>query len=394
MHGIPVGATVHRGATPIAAPAVKAMRKQTMYARKSEGDGAEKRAVARFGSDEERWEAVVNRDRGAEGHFVLCVVTTGIYCRPGCPARRPRRENVRFFDCGEEAERAGFRPCKRCRPNAPPLDERRAAAVARVCRLVETAEEVPDLDALAAEAGMSRSHFHRVFKAVTGLTPRAYASAHRARRVRDTLREGSTVTDAIYDAGFASASRFYEVSEKLLGMTPAAYRRGGRAETIRFALGECSLGSILVAATEKGVCAILLGDDPDALVRELEDRFAKASLIGGDDDFEGMVARVVALVESPALGHDLPLDVRGTAFQQRVWLALRGVPAGSTESYAEIADRIGAPGAARAVARACASNPAAVAIPCHRVVRRDGALSGYRWGVERKRALLEREAGV
>ena len=365
-----------------------------MHGKSIEGEGAGIRAGTRFESDDERWEAVIGRDTRAEGHFVFGVATTGIYCRPGCPARRPRRENVRFFARAEEAERAGFRPCKRCRPNASSLKEQHAAAVARACRLIESAEEAPDLATLAGAAGMSRYHFHRVFKAVTGLTPRAYASAHRARRVREALHQGSTVTDAIHDAGFGSASRFYDASEEVLGMPPASYRRGGREETIRFALGECSLGSILVAATVNGVCAILLGDDPDSLLRNLEDRFASARLVGGNESFERLVARVVALVEAPALGHDLPLDVRGTAFQQRVWQALRDIPAGSTESYAEIAARIGASGAARAVARACAANPAAVAVPCHRVVRQDGGLSGYRWGVERKAALLEREAGA
>ena len=357
-------------------------------------EGAREPGAARFESDDARWAAVLNRDRRAEGHFVLGVTTTGIYCRPGCPARRPRRENVRFFARGEDAERAGFRPCKRCRPNAPSLEERRTDAVAIACRLIETAEEMPGLDALAAAAGMSPYHFHRVFKAATGLTPRAYAAAHRAERMREALRGGAAVTDAIYDAGFGSSSRFYDRSSEVLGMTPARYRRRGQSEIIRFALGECSLGSILVAATEKGVCAILLGDDPDALLRDCERRFANARLVGGDRAFEGLVARAVALVEAPALGSDLPLDVRGTAFQQRVWQALRDIRAGSTESYAGVAARIGAPGAARAVARACAANPLAVAIPCHRVVRRDGGLSGYRWGVERKAALLEREAGA
>ena len=351
------------------------------------------RAAGRFRTDEERWEAVVHRDHRAKGHFVLCVLTTGIYCRPGCPARRPRRENVRFFARAEEAEQAGFRPCKRCRPNAPLQGAQHATLVTRACRLIERAEEAPDLATLAGEAGMSRYHFHRLFKATTGLTPRAYAAAHRARRVREALGKGATVTQAIHAAGYGSAGRFYDTSEEVLGMPPASYRRGGRAETIRFALGECSLGSILVAATENGVCTILLGNDPAALLRELEDRFPNARLAGGDESFEQLVARVVALVEAPALGHDLPLDVQGTAFQQRVWQALGDIPAGSTESYTDVATRIGAPGSARAVARACAANPVAVAIPCHRVVRRDGALSGYRWGVERKRTLLEREKG-
>jgi AraC family transcriptional regulator of adaptative response/methylated-DNA-[protein]-cysteine methyltransferase len=240
---------------------------------------------------------------------------------------------------------------------------------------------------------MSPYHFHRVFKAVTGLTPKAYAAARRAVRVRDELAEGTnSVTQAIYGAGFNSSGRFYAKAEEMLGMTPTAFRKGGDAAAIRFAVGECSLGSILVAATEKGVCAILIGDDPDELAHELQDRFPRADLIGGDAAFEALVARVVGFVEAPALGCNLPLDVRGTAFQQRVWQALRAIPAGETASYAEIARRIGAPGSARAVAQACAANNIAVAIPCHRVVRNDGALSGYRWGVERKRALLARES--
>jgi len=239
---------------------------------------------------------------------------------------------------------------------------------------------------------MSPYHFHRVFKGVTGLTPKAYAAAHRARRVRAELTHSQTVTEAIFDAGFNSGGRFYATSDELLGMTPTDYRAGGARADIRFAVGECSLGSILVARSEKGVCAILLGDDPEQLTRDLQDRFARANLIGGDREFERLVAKIVGFVEAPAIGLDLPLDVRGTAFQQRVWQALRKIPAGSTASYSDIAQRIGAPKAVRAVAQACAANNIAIAIPCHRVVRNDGALSGYRWGVERKRALLAREA--
>jgi AraC family transcriptional regulator of adaptative response/methylated-DNA-[protein]-cysteine methyltransferase len=231
-----------------------------------------------------------------------------------------------------------------------------------------------------------------VFRATTGVTPRAYAAAHRARRVRDELSRSSTVTEAIYGAGFNSSGRFYATSSEVLGMTPSDFRAGGSGTAIRFAVGECSLGSILVAATDRGVCAILLGDAPEPLVRDLQDRFPRARLIGGDRDFEQLVARVVGLVEAPALGLDLPLDVRGTAFQQRVWRALRAIPAGSTATYTQIAERLGAARAVRAVARACAANAIAVAIPCHRVVRSDGGLSGYRWGVARKRALLAREA--
>jgi AraC family transcriptional regulator of adaptative response/methylated-DNA-[protein]-cysteine methyltransferase len=345
-----------------------------------------------FADDEARWAAVTHRDRRADGAFYYSVRTTGVYCRPSCASRRARRENVRFHATREEAERAGFRPCRRCRPHQAGVTEQRAAAVARACRLIAAAEELPDLDALAQAAGMSRFHFHRVFKATTGVTPRAYAAAHRAQRVRDELSHSDSVTQAIYDAGFNSNGRFYATSAQVLGMTPRNFRAGGAGASIRFAVGECSLGSILVAATDKGLCAILLGDDPAALVRELQDRFPKAGLLGGDATFEALVARVIGFVEAPGLGLDLPLDVRGTAFQQRVWQALRRIPAGSTASYTAIARRIRAPRAVRAVARACASNPLAVAIPCHRVVRTDGGLSGYRWGVERKRALLDREA--
>jgi AraC family transcriptional regulator of adaptative response/methylated-DNA-[protein]-cysteine methyltransferase len=358
------------------------------------GSGERIRRTANFADESERWAAVTRRDPHADGQFFYSVSTTGVYCRPSCPSRRARREHVCFHATIADAERAGFRACKRCRPNEPGLADMRAAAVARACRLIEQQDEVPGLDALAAAAGMSRFHFHRIFRSVTGVTPKAYAAAHRARRVRDELTRQATITDAIYGAGFNSNSRFYAAAPGVLGMTPTRYRAGGAGECIHFAVGECSLGSVLVAATDKGVCAIMLGDDPDGLVRHLQDRFPKAGLVGGNTGFEHLVANVVALVEAPARAVNLPLDVRGTAFQQRVWQALRKIPVGSTASYADIARRIGMPKAVRAVAQACGANPIAIAIPCHRVVRRDGGLSGYRWGVERKRALLEREAPV
>jgi AraC family transcriptional regulator of adaptative response/methylated-DNA-[protein]-cysteine methyltransferase len=339
-----------------------------------------------------RWAAVLARDTTADGDFVYSVGTTGVYCRPSCASRRARPEHVAFHQTTADAERAGFRPCLRCRPDRPPLVEQHAATVARLCRFIESAEQAPSLDALAQEAGLSVYHLHRLFKAATGLTPKAYAAAHRARRVRAELGRSDTVTEAIYGAGYNSNGRFYAQSNDVLGMTPSRYRAGGADTDIRFAIGECSLGSILVAASEIGVCAILIGDDPDALAHDLQDRFPRAKLIGGDAAFERLVAKVVGLVEAPAVGLDLPLDVRGTAFQQRVWQALRDIPAGRTLSYADLARRIGAPKSVRAVAQACAANALAVAIPCHRVVRNDGALSGYRWGVERKRMLLDREA--
>jgi len=341
--------------------------------------------------DDTCWSAVERRDHAADGAFVYSVRTTGVYCRPSCASRLPRRQNVAFHKTCADAERAGFRPCKRCRPNEPALAEARAAAVVRACRLIEEAEEVPSLDALARAAGMSRFHFHRVFKAVTGVTPKTYAAAHRGRRVREELASRGTVTEAIYGAGFNSNSRFYAAAPGLLGMTPTQFRNGGSGNVIRFAVGECSLGAIIVAATDKGVCAIEFGDDPEALVRGLQDRFPNGRLIGGDASFERLVAKVVGFVETPVRGLDLPLDIGGTAFQQRVWNAIRDIPAGSTASYRDLAKRIGAPKAVRAVAQACAANGIAVAIPCHRVVRTDGSSSGYRWGVDRKRALLARE---
>jgi AraC family transcriptional regulator of adaptative response/methylated-DNA-[protein]-cysteine methyltransferase len=346
-----------------------------------------------FTDDESRWQAVVSRDPAADGVFVYSVRTTGVYCRPACAARRALRENVRFHATCRDAEAAGFRPCKRCKPTGEGLAARHASAVARACRAIEEADDVPSLDDLANSVGMSSYHFHRIFKAHTGVTPRGYAAAHRAQRVRRELTQSPTVTSAIYGAGFNSNSRFYESSREVLGMTPKAFREGGRSMVIRFAIGESRLGPILVAASDQGVCAILLGDDPAELVRDLEDRFPEAELIGGDAEFERLVARVVGFVEMPSVGLDLPLDIRGTAFQQRVWEALRKIPPGSTATYADIAERIGRPKSVRAVAQACAANTLAVAIPCHRVVRTDGSLFGYRWGVERKERLLRRERG-
>ncbi len=315
-----------------------------------------------------------------------------MYCRPSCAARLPKPEHVEFYATCEEAEHAGFRPCKRCKPRQVSAVAQHSEKIASACRLIENAETPPSLELLARHAGLSISHFHRVFKAETGLTPKEYAAAHRNNLVRKTLQRSHTVTDAIYDAGYNSNSRFYENADQILGMTPSKYRAGGTRTEIRFAVGECSLGSILVAQSDRGICAILLGDEPDALARELQDQFPQANLIGGNAGFEQLVAKVVGFVEAPAIGLDLPLDVRGTAFQQRVWQSLRKIPAGSTASYTDIAKLIGSPKSVRAVAQACGANTLAVAIPCHRVVRNDGALSGYRWGVERKRALLEKEA--
>lgn len=345
-------------------------------------------------ADDPRWARIVARDKTADDCFWYSVATTGIYCRPSCPSRTANPRNVQLHNTLAAAKATGFRPCKRCNPDGISIDGENAAIIAQTCRLIEESEEEPSLNDLAKAVGRSPSYFHRMFKAITGLTPKDYAVAHRAAKVRQGLNSGNSVTAAMYDAGFNSSGRFYEKSTGLLGMTPTQYRAGGANEEIRFAVGETSLGAILVASSKKGVASILLGADPDTLVRNLQDRFPKARLIGADGDYEALVARVVGFVEAPNLGLDLPLDVRGTAFQQRVWQALQEIPVGQTISYAEVARRIGSPKAVRAVAGACAANNLAVAIPCHRVVRNDGSLSGYAWGVERKRVLLDRESAL
>jgi AraC family transcriptional regulator, regulatory protein of adaptative response / methylated-DNA-[protein]-cysteine methyltransferase len=342
-------------------------------------------------ADDVRWERIVMRDRTADGQFWYSVATTGVYCRPSCPSRVANPVNVQLHDTLNEARATGFRPCRRCNPDGPSIEAEHAALVAKACRIIEASEEVPSLSQLADAIGRSAGYFHRVFKATTGLTPKDYAAGDRAKKIRQGLTCGSTVTEAIYEAGFNSSGRFYEKATEMLGMTPSRYRAGGVNEEIRFAVGETSLGAILVASSRKGVVSILLGDEPDQLVRNLQDRFARAHLVGGDHEYEALVARVVGFVEALHIGLGLPLDVRCTAFEQRVWQALQEIPAGRTISYTEIARRIGSPRAARAVAGACAANNLAIAIPCHRVVRRDGALSGYAWGAERKRELLDRE---
>lgn len=339
-----------------------------------------------------RWAAVVARDGRADGQFVYAVSSTGVYCRPSCGARTAKAQNVSFYLNAQHAEQAGFRPCKRCKPEQAALAERHAALIADLCRQIDSAATAPSLEQLAQQAKMSRYHLQRLFKKLTGVTPKAYATAQRAQKLREQLGAAGSVTEAIYAAGYNANSRFYAEADDVLGMSVKRYRAGGAGTRIRFAVGQCSLGAILVAASERGVCAILMGDAPDELLVDLQQRFPRAELIGAEQDFERWVATVVGFVEAPQRGLDLPLDVRGTVFQQRVWQALREIPAGSTVSYSGLAQLMGAPKSARAVAQACAANALAVAIPCHRVVRNDGGLSGYRWGVERKRALLEREA--
>ncbi|QIX97035.1 bifunctional DNA-binding transcriptional regulator/O6-methylguanine-DNA methyltransferase Ada [Cedecea sp. FDAARGOS_727] len=343
-------------------------------------------------TQQQRWQAVEARDAGADGEFVFAVKTTGIFCRPSCSARRPLRENTEFFSTPEAAQNAGFRACKRCQPGKLAPELQRVVRIEEACRIIEASVSPLTLDELAGRVAMSSFHFHRLFKSVTGLTPNAWQKAHRARRLREELAQGKEVTRAIYDAGFQSGSAFYHQADSALGMTASQYRRGGESASIQFVVGSCRLGEFLVAESERGICAILLGESPEALIHELEAEFPRSLLTAGDDKFAARVAQVVSFIEAPETEFNLPLDIRGTAFQQQVWQALRAIPPGETVSYRELAARIGRPGAVRAVAGACAANTLAIVIPCHRVIRNDGSLSGYRWGVERKRQLLENEA--
>jgi len=342
--------------------------------------------------DQERcWDAVVAHDASQDGNFFYSVKTTGVYCRPGCASRQPLRKNVAFFETQEAAEAAGFRACKRCRPNEGSVADRHVAAVARACAVIRREDALPSLAELASAAGISRYHFHRVFKQVTGTTPREWGKAHRLDRFAGRLDAGEPIAEAVYAAGFGASSRAYEAAPNGLGMTPGARRKGGKGETIRFTTMRTPIGYALVAATARGICMTALGDNPATLEAELEERFPSAELRPDDGALADWAERIVRFITAPGRQPDLPLDIRGTAFQARVWRALQKVPPGSTATYTEIAEALGQPNAVRAVARACASNKLALLVPCHRIVRSDGDLAGYRWGLERKRALLARE---
>ncbi|WP_020209803.1 bifunctional DNA-binding transcriptional regulator/O6-methylguanine-DNA methyltransferase Ada [Gilvimarinus chinensis] len=340
------------------------------------------------------WRAVCERDQSFDGQFVYGVTTTRIYCRPSCPARRPLIKNIRFFTEGSEARAAGFRPCRRCEPDCVKSTDGALARAVRICGRLKDEESMPTLTQLANAEGISPAYLQRQFRRVVGVSPAEYARQLRADRLRDQLAKGSSITEAIFNAGYGAGSRFYAEAYALLGMTPRQYQAQGETMKIYFALAESSLGQVLVAQTAKGVCAILLGDDPEELLQDLQRRFTRAELIGGDAGFEQTVAQIIGLIESPNKRHKLPLDMQGTAFQRKVWQALGRTVPGQTLTYSELAKAINQPGAARAVASACAANPLAVAVPCHRVVRSDGGLSGYRWGVERKRELLQRESNA
>ncbi|MEM7218827.1 MAG: bifunctional DNA-binding transcriptional regulator/O6-methylguanine-DNA methyltransferase Ada [Pseudomonadota bacterium] len=342
-----------------------------------------------------RWAAVLDRDAAMDGRFVYAVRSTAIYCLPSCPSRRPLKKNVAFFDSPGAAEAAGFRACRRCRPTEwDGASSPRRELVVAACRLIDAAEDAPTLDALALALGVSASHLHRQFKRALGITPKAYARARQVRRLQDNLRTSSTVTEAIYSSGFGSSSRVYECSDTLLGMSPGAYKAGGAGVAMRYTTQATDLGLMLLAATDRGVSCIEFGDDPDELVRSLAARFPRAHLEPDDAGLAAFVAAIEQRLASPTAALDLPLDIAGTAFQQAVWKALRAIPIGTTVSYGEVAAAIGKPAAQRAVARACAENKLAVVVPCHRVVRADGSLGGYRWGAARKRRLLDDEAAA
>ncbi len=345
-----------------------------------------------FATDEARWQAVISRDKDADGQFFYAISTTGIYCYPSCPSRLALRANTHFFETSATAEQAGFRPCKRCKSDQATPSSRDAHVIAQACRLIENADEIPSLGTLAQSQNLSSYHFHRLFTSITGVTPRAYAIAHRAHKIRNELSQNTSITEAIYQAGFNSNSRFYATSTEVLGMTPTNFKNGGNSETLYYSIGACAFGSILVAHSEKGICAILIHDDEKPLLADLQTRFPKATLIEDRTDFKHWLEQVVNFVEAPKKGLELPLDIRGTLFQQRVWQLLQKIPFGTTASYTDIATQLGDPKAVRAVARACAANPIALLVPCHRVVRSDGGISGYRWGVENKRTLISREA--
>ena len=348
--------------------------------------------ITTIDADQSRWRAVSERSAEADGTFVFAVTTTGVYCRPSCPAKRAKHEHVRFFDLNREAEAAGFRPCKRCRPNEISTAQGHALAVEAACRRLETAEVEPSLDALAREAGLSRFHFHRLFKEIVGATPKQYARGARAPRLRKTVKAAASVTAAAFESGHESLRGFYDNALAAFGMPPKVFRAGAEGEVIIYAFATTSLGVVTAAFTRHGVCAVRITGNAKQGEAELRQLFPAARLIFGEGDFEGLVRGVAAAIEEPARAAELPLDIRGTAFQQRVWNALRKVPLGTRATYSAIAATIGAPGAHRAVAQACGANPAAVLVPCHRVVRADGGLGGYRWGIERKRVLLAREA--
>ena len=344
-----------------------------------------------YATDQQRWDALLARDQEADGAFFYGVLTTLIYCRPNCSSKRPNHQNVCFFDTWRQAEKAGFRPCKRCHPRSKSVIDKHADTIIKACRIIDNAEEHIPLKTLAEQLGLSAFHFQRIFKNALGVSPKQYAMQKRLKQVKSKLKKGTRVTDAIYEAGFASSSRFYESAHKNLGMKPSEFRKGAEGIHINYMVAKSDLGWVLIGATERGICTIELGDSPDLLTRRLHNNFPKAVITENDAELNQWVQQILSHLKNPHRKLNLPLDIQGTAFQRQVWQTLREVPFGATTTYAEIAEKIGKPKAVRAVAGACASNKIAIAVPCHRVVRKNGGLGGYRWGNEKKRLILERE---
>ena len=345
-----------------------------------------------FETDEARWTALEKRDREADGFFYYGVTSTSIVCRPGCSSRLPLRSNVVFFNTCQDALNQGFRPCKRCKPEKNNVAAARADLVIQACRHIEQAENPPTLMDLAERAGLSSSHFHRLFKKIVGVTPKQYTITHQVERFRNNILSGHSVTEAIYQSGFSSSSRAYEKSNSRLGMKPGDLKKGGAAIAIKYGISRCFLGWVIVAASNRGICCIEFGDSPDEVIQLMHQRFPKARLINADEGFNSLINEIVGFIKQPNKDFQIPLDIQGTVFQQKVWAILREIKPGRTKSYSDIAKQLGNPQAVRAVARACAANKLAVVIPCHRVIAKDGRISGYRWGVDRKKLLLENEA--
>jgi AraC family transcriptional regulator, regulatory protein of adaptative response / methylated-DNA-[protein]-cysteine methyltransferase len=344
-----------------------------------------------YNADERRWYAIVQREQDADGSFFYGVKTTGVFCRPGCPSRLPNRENVEFFSNSREAQSAGYRPCMRCNPSSNSKNEEKEQIIIQACRSIVQSNGPLKLRDLAEGAGISPYHFHRLFKKIVGITPKQYASSHQADRFRECLKSSRSITDAIYCAGFSSSSGAYSKKRDHLAMKPGDYRAGGAGIIIHYGLAQCNFGWLIVAITDRGICAVEFGDDPAVLPQQVQSRFPKAHLEQAGSGFVDLIRDVVEFVNAPQESFNLPLDIRGTAFQQKVWSVLRHIKPGQTLSYTDVAENIGKPTAVRAVATACASNKLAVVIPCHRVISKDGTISSYRWGIERKKRLLESE---
>lgn len=351
-------------------------------------------STAQFHTKKDRWAAVCENNKKADGHFYYAVITTGIYCRPSCTSKLPKKDNVEFFVTSDDAESAGYRACKRCKPNTTSKGQETKQKIIDACRIIEKSESPVTLDELATKVNLSPYHFHRIFKKMVGVTPKQYGSRHQSQRFQENLIASSSVTDAIYSSGYSSSGGAYDQKRDQLGMQPKTFRSGAEGIVITYGVAQCFLGCVIVAATNRGICAIEFGDDAESLRVQLQARFPKADFENADNELRALIKEVIDFIEKPQSSFQLPLDIQGTAFQQKVWEVLRQIKPGQTMSYAEVAQKIGSPKAARAVAIACSANRLAVVVPCHRVIAKNDKLSGYRWGVKRKKRLLDNEKKI